>query len=231
MEDKLQNLQRIIGYHFFNEGLLKCALTHSSYANERKINKVEDYERLEFLGDAVLEMVSSEFLYLSHPEMREGQLTRLRASMVCEPALAFCAKDISLGEYIYLGKGEEATGGRNRSSVTSDVLEAIIGAIFLDGGIENAKIFIQKFILNDLENKTLFYDSKTLLQEEIQKKSGRILEYRLLREEGPEHDKNFVVEVLVDGKVRAVGEGHNKKLAEQDAAYKVLIEIRKGKEN
>ena len=231
MEDKLQNLQRIIGYHFFNEGLLKCALTHSSYANERKINKVEDYERLAFLGDAVLEMVSSEFLYLSHPEMREGQLTRLRASMVCEPALAFCAKDISLGEYIYLGKGEEATGGRNRSSVTSDVLEAIIGAIFLDGGIENAKIFIQKFILNDLENKTLFYDSKTLLQEEIQKKSGRILEYRLLREEGPEHDKNFVVEVLVDGKVRAVGEGHNKKLAEQDAAYKVLIEIRKGKEN
>lgn len=136
MKELLKELQEKIGYQFKDEGLLKQAITHSSFANEQKINKLSNYERLEFLGDAVLEMVSSEFLFRENPEMPEGQLTRMRASMVCEPALAYCARDIDLGSYILLGKGEEATGGRKRASITSDVMEAVIGAIFLDGGIE-----------------------------------------------------------------------------------------------
>ncbi len=142
MKELLAQLQEKIGYRFSDEGLLRQAVTHSSFANEQKINKLSNYERLEFLGDAVLEMVSSEFLYKENPQMPEGQLTRLRASMVCEPALAYCARDIDLGSYILLGKGEEATGGRKRDSITSDVMEAVIGAIFLDGGIEEAKKYI-----------------------------------------------------------------------------------------
>ena len=155
----MEQLEQIIGYTFQNKKLLRQALTHSSFANEQKINKLKDYERLEFLGDAVLELVSSEFLFRENPQMPEGQLTKLRASMVCEPALAYCAKDIDLGSYILLGRGEEYTGGRYRSSITSDVMEAIIGAIFLDGGIENAKKHIYRFILSDLENKILFLES------------------------------------------------------------------------
>lgn len=139
MRKALQELQEKIGYQFQEEALLKQALTHSSFANEQKINKLKNYERLEFLGDAVLELISSEFLYNENVDMPEGQLTRMRASMVCEPALAYCARDISLNSYILLGKGEEATGGRTRDSIISDVMEAVIGAIFLDGGIENAK--------------------------------------------------------------------------------------------
>ena len=171
MKEALQELQGKIGYHFQNDALLKQALTHSSFANEQKINKLNNYERLEFLGDAVLELVSSEFLYNENEDMPEGQLTRLRASMVCEPALAYCARDINLNTYILLGKGEESTGGRKRDSIISDVMEAVIGAIFLDGGIDHAKQFIYRFVLSDLEDKILFMDSKTLLQEEIQKKN------------------------------------------------------------
>ena len=164
----LQVLEERIGYRFQNIALLKQALTHSSFTNEQKINKQKHYERLEFLGDAVLEMVSSEFLFKAHPQMPEGELTKLRASMVCEPSLAFCARDLELGKFILLGKGEESTGGRKRESITSDVMEAVIGAIFLDGGIECAKAFINRFILSDLEDKQLFYDSKTNLQELVQ---------------------------------------------------------------
>lgn len=220
-------LQEKIGYRFYNKNLLRQALTHSSYANERKINKCGDYERLEFLGDAVLEMVSSEFLYLKFPQMPEGQLTKMRASMVCEQSLAHCAKDLDLGGYLFLGKGEEATGGRNRASVTSDVMEAIIGAIFLDGGLELAKNFIMRFILNDLEEKQLFYDSKTILQEQIQKTPGKKIEYQLTGEQGPDHDKIFCVDVLIDGEKMASGTGKNKKSAEQEAAYRVLLQMKK----
>ena len=149
-KEALQKLQDKIGYQFQDIALLKQALTHSSFANEQKINKLENYERLEFLGDAVLELVSSEFLFHENKDMPEGQLTKLRASMVCEPSLAYCAKDIGLGKYILLGRGEEATGGRNRDSIISDVMEAVIGAVFLDGGIEYAKKFIFQFILSDL---------------------------------------------------------------------------------
>lgn len=226
MKKALQELQEKIGYHFKEETLLKRALTHSSFANEQKINKLENYERLEFLGDAVLELVSSEFLYNENKDMPEGQLTRLRASMVCEPALAYCARDIDLGSYILLGKGEEATGGRKRDSITSDVMEAVIGAIFLDGGLENAKKYIYRFVLSDLEDKILFLDSKTLLQEEIQKKNSAQLRYELVGEAGPDHDKQFSVEAYLNDKLIGTGLGRTKKAAEQQAAYEALIRLK-----
>lgn len=226
MKDALHELQGKIGYQFQDETLLKQALTHSSFANEQKINKLNNYERLEFLGDAVLELVSSEFLYNENEDMPEGQLTRLRASMVCEPALAYCARDINLNSYILLGKGEEATGGRKRDSITSDVMEAVIGAIFLDGGIEKAKKFIYRFVLSDLEDKILFLDSKTLLQEEIQKKNTAQLRYELVGEEGPDHDKQFSVEAYLDGRLIGSGVGRTKKAAEQQAAYEALKKLK-----
>lgn len=228
MNELLEELQDKIGYRFQNTELLKQALTHSSFANEQKINKLKDYERLEFLGDAVLELVSSEFLFRENPQMPEGQLTKLRASMVCEPALAYCAKDIDLGSYILLGRGEEYTGGRYRSSITSDVMEAIIGAIFLDGGIENAKKHIYRFILSDLENKILFLDSKTILQEEIQKKKDEQLRYELIGESGPDHNKQFTVDAYLNDVLIGSGTGRTKKAAEQQAAYEALLKM-KGK--
>ena len=226
MNELLEELQDKIGYRFQNTELLKQALTHSSFANEQKINKLKDYERLEFLGDAVLELVSSEFLFRENPQMPEGQLTKLRASMVCEPALAYCAKDIDLGSYILLGRGEEYTGGRYRSSITSDVMEAIIGAIFLDGGIENAKKHIYRFILSDLENKILFLDSKTILQEEIQKKKDAQLRYELIGESGPDHNKQFTVDAYLNDVLIGSGTGRTKKAAEQQAAYEALLKMR-----
>ena len=228
MNELLEELQDKIGYRFQNTELLKQALTHSSFANEQKINKLKDYERLEFLGDAVLELVSSEFLFRENPQMPEGQLTKLRASMVCEPALAYCAKDIDLGSDILLGRGEEYTGGRYRSSITSDVMEAIIGAIFLDGGIENAKKHIYRFILSDLENKILFLDSKTILQEEIQKKKDAQLRYELIGESGPDHNKQFTVDAYLNDVLIGSGTGRTKKAAEQQAAYEALLKM-KGK--
>ncbi len=226
MRKALQELQEKIGYQFQEEALLKQALTHSSFANEQKINKLKNYERLEFLGDAVLELISSEFLYNENVDMPEGQLTRMRASMVCEPALAYCARDISLNSYILLGKGEEATGGRTRDSIISDVMEAVIGAIFLDGGIENAKKFIYRFVLSDLENKILCLDSKTLLQEEIQKKNTAQLRYELVGETGPDHDKQFHVEAYLNNQLIGCGVGRTKKSAEQQAAYEALLKMK-----
>ncbi len=221
-QGKLKDLEEKIGYVFQNKKLVKEALTHSSFSNEQKINKYRNYERLEFLGDAVLELLSSRFIYETYPEMSEGQMTRLRSTMVCEAALAFCAKDISLGGFILLGKGEEATGGRERDSILSDVMEALIGAIYLDGGIDAAGQFVTKFVFSDLENKQLFYDSKTLLQERVQKQ-GKELIYELVKEIGPEHDKIFVVEAKVEGVVMGKGQGRNKKTAQQQAAYQALI--------
>ena len=160
----LNILEERIGYRFQNIALLKQAITHSSYTNEQKINKAKNYERLEFLGDAVLELVSSEFLFKEHLNVPEGELTKMRASMVCEPSLAFCARDLELGKFLLLGKGEENTGGRHRDSIVSDAMEAVIGAIYLDGGMEHAKGFIYRFVLSDMEDKQLFYDSKSNLQ-------------------------------------------------------------------
>lgn len=221
-----KELEKEICYEFKDKGLLKQALTHSSFVNEQKIRKQKNYERLEFLGDAVLELASSKFFFLKDSDMSEGQMTKLRSSMVCEPSLAFCARDLHLGEYIYLGKGEEITGGRGRDSITSDVMEALIGAIYLDSGFEEAEKFILKYILSDLETKQLFYDSKTILQEKVQKR-GQILHYEMLKEEGPDHDKQFTVEAYIDGEAVSTGIGRTKKAAEQQAAYAVLIEWEK----
>ena len=226
-ESDYQELEKKIGYTFQNRALLKQAVTHSSFANEQKINRQKHYERLEFLGDAVLELVSSDFLFQTHPEMPEGQLTKLRASMVCEPALAYCAKDLTLDSYIQLGRGEEATGGRYRDSIVSDVMEAVIGAIYLDGGMEPARTYIHRFILSDLENKQLFLDSKTNLQEYMQQNLIKEFHYRLVEESGPEHDKVFLVEVVMEEKVLGRGKGRTKKAAEQQAAYEALLGFRK----
>lgn len=223
----LERLEEKIGYCYKKKELLQQALTHSSFANEQKINKSRDYERLEFLGDAVLELVSSEFLFHSNPDLSEGKLTRLRASMVCEPSLAYCARDLELHEYIRLGKGEEMTGGRHRDSIISDVMEAVIGSLYLDGGFQAAHDFIHRFILADLEDKILFYDAKTVLQEMIQETPQGSLNYRLIKEEGPDHDKVFVVEAYINGKPVSQGQGRTKKAAEQQAAYEAILMLRK----
>ena len=222
----LNELEKRIEYIFNNKALLKQALTHSSYANEQKIRKNGDYERLEFLGDAVLEMISSEFLFKTHPDMSEGKLTKLRSSLVCEPALAQCAKEIDLGSYMLLGKGEEATGGRYRESITSDVMEALIGALYLDGGYQTAHDFICKYILSDIEKRILFYDSKTVLQEMIQTKPNQKLVYELIDEIGPDHNKEFVVEAILNGNKVGLGQGKTKKAAEQKAAYEAILTLR-----
>ena len=224
----LKKFQETIGYTFKNEQLLKQALTHSSYANEKHLKKLSDNERLEFLGDAVLEVTSSEFLFANYPNLTEGQLTKLRASIVCEPTLAACTESIHLGDFLFLGKGEERTGGRTRKSVLSDAMEAVIGAIYLDGGFASAKEFVLKFIMTDIEHKHLFYDSKTILQEVVQGEHEQ-LTYVLLGETGPDHDKTFEVGVLIGRKEISTGKGHTKKAAEQNAAYQALLVLQEQK--
>lgn len=224
---KLQELEEKIGYRFQNPGLLEQAVTHSSFANEQKSRGYRDNERLEFLGDAVLEAASSEFLYHNYPDMPEGDMTKLRASIVCEPTLALCTKEISLGSYLRLGKGEDRTGGRERASIVSDAMEALIGAIYLDGGFASAKEFVRRFILTDIEHKQLFYDSKTILQEMVQSQDRDCsIVYQLVAEEGPDHDKQFLVEVLVNQQPEGQGKGRTKKAAEQEAAYKAILRLR-----
>jgi ribonuclease-3 len=222
----MEQLEERIGYKFGNQMLLKQAVTHSSFANEQRINRGENYERLEFLGDAVLELVSSDFLFREHAAMPEGRLTQLRASLVCEPALAFCARDLDLEKFILLGRGEEVTGGRARDSIVSDVMEAVIGAVYLDGGMESAKAFIYRFILSDLEDRQLFYDSKSKLQEKVQGRLKKELHYVLEEEAGPEHDKTFYVSVYVEEEKLGTGTGRTKKAAEQQAAYRALLLLR-----
>ncbi len=217
-----EELESRIGYSFKNKELLRQALTHSSYANERKKAGVRDYERLEFLGDAVLELVSSDFLYHKNPDMPEGKLTKKRASLVCEPALAECARDIELQKYILLGKGEEQTGGRDRDSIISDVMEAVIGAIYLDGGLEAARRHIFSHVLEDLKEGVPFKDSKTILQEIIQARGYDDFGYRLAGEKGPDHDKTFMAEAILNGEVIGKGEGRSKKAAEQMAAKEAI---------
>lgn len=231
MSKDLKELEGKIGYKFDDFTLFTKAMIHSSYANEKHLPKYECNERLEFLGDAVLELVSSEFLFHNNPKLPEGELTKTRASMVCEPALAFCARDLDLGEYLLLGKGEDATGGRKRESVTSDAMEALIGAIYLDGGFANAKEFILKFVLNDIEHKKLFYDSKTILQEMIQGRQEGELSYRIIEEKGPDHDKTFTAQVLVGTHVAGQGTGRTKKAAEQAAAYRAICDLKDGQVN
>lgn len=221
-----KEIEEKIGYQFNNKELLNQALTHSSYANERHLNRPADNERLEFLGDAVLEVVSSDFLFHEYPERTEGELTRLRASIVCESALSFCTRELALGQYLLLGKGEELTGGRKRDSILSDALEALIGAIYLDGGLASAKEFILRFVLNDLEHKQLFFDSKTILQEIVQGNYSEELHYQLICEKGPDHNKRFVMEARIGEEAYGQGEGRTKKAAEQEAAYHTLLQLK-----
>ena len=227
MQQRLEQIERKIGYCFRDKELLKSALMHSSYTNEMHLPKHKCNERLEFLGDAVLELISSEFLFFGNQTTPEGELTRMRASMVCEPSLAFCARELGLGEFLLLGKGEETTGGRKRDSITSDALEALIGAIYLDGGFANAKEFIHKYVLNDLEHKKLFYDSKTILQELVQGHFGDKVSYHLIHEEGPDHNKKFTVEAHIGAECYGTGSGRTKKAAEQEAAYHAILKLHK----
>ncbi len=224
MNRDVGELEKKIGYDFRDKDLFCRALTHSSYANEHRLAKSGCNERLEFLGDAVLELVCSDYLYRSDSERPEGEMTKIRASIVCEATLALCAEDLELGEYLLLGKGEESTGGRTRPSVVSDAMEALIGAVYLDGGFASAKEFIHRFVLNDIEHKQLFYDSKTILQEMVQSdESGESLWYELLREEGPDHNKIFEVRAMIGSREVGRGRGRTKKAAEAMAAYRAII--------
>lgn len=218
----ISELQQVIGYEFKNEKYLITALSHSSYANETKLEKTQNYERQEFLGDAVLELSVSDYIFSTYATMPEGEMTKLRASLVCEPTLAYIARtEIDLPRYMLLGKGEENTGGRDRDSIISDVFEAVIGAIYLDGGLEHAVSFIRKYVLTNMEQKIEFVDSKTRLQEKVQAVS-KTLEYILVSEEGPAHNRVYTSDVYVGGEKLGTGSGKTKKSAEQHAAYEAL---------
>ena len=224
-EDKVilsfESFEEVIGYHFSDRSLLECALTHRSYINETGGNRADSNERLEFLGDAVLELISSDRLYHEYPQDPEGELSRIRASLVCEKALSMRAEAIGLGRMLFLGKGEEKSGGRTRPSITSDALEALIGAIYLDGGYGQAERFVNRHVLKDLA-PTDAVDDKTRLQEMIQAKGDATIRYRLVGESGPDHDKRFTMQVMIDGTPGETGTGRNKKEAEQMAAHRAL---------
>ena len=217
----MEQLQNNLGYHFKNPALLARALTHSSYANERHVD-TGDNERLEFLGDSVLGFITAEYLFANHRDFPEGELTKLRAYAVCEKSLFSYAEEIGLGNYLKLGKGEERTGGRTRPSVLSDAFEAVIAAIYLDGGMDEAKKFVLRFVVPYVEAKPTFKDYKTMLQEVVKKNQGETLEYVLVSETGPDHDKCFTVEVHLNSNVIGRGVGGSKKKAEQNAAKEAL---------
>ncbi|MFV0314742.1 MAG: ribonuclease III [Anaerotignum sp.] len=221
----LEEFERKIEYCFSDKTLLLLALTHSSFANEMKKGGNENNERLEFLGDAVLDMLVSEYMYRFFPQMPEGELTKLRAAVVCEASLASLSRKLGIGRCILLGKGEESTGGRNRDSILADAFEAIIGAVCIDGGIEAANRYVMRFMEEQIEHtKTNFksLDSKTHLQEVIQKVSKIALQYKIVDEQGPDHNKFFIAEVTHDGRVLGKGSGRSKKEAEQNAANNAL---------
>lgn len=222
----LEGMQQILNYTYQSTLLLEEALTHSSYANEHRTHHVKDNERLEFLGDAILDLIISEYLFKKFPDMPEGDLSKIRASIVCEGSLAKMARKIHLGNYILLGKGEELTGGRERSSILADAFEAVTGSLFLDGGFDRARGFIHETLVMEVEQtesiETLYTDYKTLLQECIQKVSMSPIHYEVVGEEGPDHDKHFYVEVFHEDRSLGKGVGKSKKEAEQDAAKKAL---------
>ena len=221
-----KKLESICGHSFRDLTLLQKAMMHTSYANERNTGHAGSNERLEFLGDAVLELLASEFLCETYPDMPEGDLSRLRASLVCEPTLAMDAREIGLPAFLLLGRGEERTGGRQRDSIVSDALEALIGAVYLDGGLESARAFVLRSVLRDIEHKRLFMDSKTHLQELLQKKGGDLISYELIDESGPDHARHFTVKVLFGEQELGTGDGRSKKAAEQQAAYHALMKLK-----
>ena len=215
----IKELETAIGYRFRNITFLQNALTHSSYANARWHNSLMSNERLEFLGDSILGMLVAEYLYRNFPDRPEGELTRMRADMVCEKALAVVANQIGLGSHLLLGKGEEQGGGRNRESILADAVESVIAACYLDGGMEAAEKFVKTFVLTRVPvTKLNNADYKTMLQEMVQQKRNQVLSYALVGETGPDHEKQFVVELTLNGLVVGRGEGTSKKRAEQDAA-------------
>ncbi len=215
----IKDLETAMGYRFSNITLLQNALTHSSYANERWHDSLKSNERLEFLGDSILGMVVAEHLYRNYPNRPEGELTRMRADMVCETSLAKVANSLCLGRHMLLGHGEEQGGGRQRSSILADAVESVIAAMFLDGGMEPARKFIARFILCNVPETALSNaDYKTALQEKVQQKKNQVLTYELIGESGPDHDKHFEVRVLLNGEPVGYGKGTSKKRAEQAAA-------------
>ena len=224
----IKDLEQAIGYRFSNITLLQNALTHSSYANERWHNSLLSNERLEFLGDSILGMVVAQYLYANFPDRPEGELTRMRADMVCETSLANIAARLNLGEHLLLGHGEERFGGRNRASILADAVESVIAATFLDGGMDAAADIITRFVLCDVPVTKLHNaDYKTALQELVQQKKNQTLCYRLVGESGPDHDKVFVAQVLLNDQVVGEGTGSSKKRAEQDAARTALEQLQK----
>ena len=225
----MQEIENKLEYVFHDKSLLERALTHSSYANENRKRNVLHNERLEFLGDSVLGMTVAAYLYENYPDMREGNMTRFRSELVCETALAKVAERLSLGRYMRLGRGEEAGGGRTRPSITADAVEAVIAAVYLDGGFDEASKIIHKFILEPIKNgkNVSVTDHKTELQELVQRKSGQSLTYELKEESGPDHDKRFVYDAVINGKSVGTGVGKTKKEAEQAAAGDALSKLRR----
>ena len=225
----MKTLETKLGYQFQNPKLLDHALTHSSYANEHHLGSISSNERLEFLGDSVLGMIVADHLYRTFPDLPEGDLTRIRANLVCEGSLVLVAKEWDLGRYLKLGKGENACGGRSRPSILADAVEAVLAAVFLDGGLAHARDIIQRFLLDRMEQvNRASRDHKTYLQELVQRKSGQVLSYELIGESGPDHNKTFQMQVLLNGQPIGQGTGHSKKEAEQ-AAANAAIERLEGK--
>lgn len=217
----MERLEQRLGYAFRDRSLLERALTHSSYANENRGARLRSNERLEFLGDSVLGMVVAEHLFAADMDMPEGELTRLRAALVCEQSLAAAARDLQLGEYLRLGRGEAAGGGRTRPSILADAMEAVLAAVYLDGGLESAREVVRRMVLSRADPMSM-RDCKTMLQELVQRTGGQQLTYRVLDAAGPDHDKTFTVEVCVNGAPAGRGTGHSKKEAEQQAACEAL---------
>lgn len=226
--NRLHELEAVINYSFKDRDRLLLALTHSSYANEKKNEGLISNERLEFLGDSVLNIVTSEYIYKNFTSLPEGEMSRTRAAIVCEGSLMKCAKKIELGSYLFLGKGEENTGGRNRTSILSDAFEALIGAIFLDGGLEEAGKFILTILneqITEINCGSIFFDYKTQFQEIIQRTNEQNICYNIIDEKGPDHNKVFVAQLSVNDKVFGVGQGKSKKEAEQKAARIALDKL------
>jgi ribonuclease III len=225
----ISQLEDEIKYTFKDEEVISTAITHSSYANERKTKKLSYNERIEFLGDSVLSLVISEYLYRKYPSLPEGELTVTRAKIVCENSLSKCAIDIGLGKFLLLGKGEELSGGRNKASILSDAFEALIGAIYIDGGFEIARGFILKYmegIIKSCVEGKLFYDFKTQLQEIVQQNGEQHVLYYVIDESGPDHNKSFVTEVRINDVISGKGKGRSKKESEQNAAKDALDKLK-----
>lgn len=228
---QVEKLEKRIGYCYKNKEYALNALIHSSYVNENHLDaELKNNERLEFLGDAILDFVMGMMLYNNHPEMSEGEMSKTRALIVCEASLAECARSLGLGELMFLGKGEDANGGRNRPSILSDCLEALIGSIYLDGGIDEAEGFIMSLLGDTYQravNGELFMDYKTRLQEELQKSGDMKIQYKLIEATGPDHDKSFKMAVYADSSLLGAGVGKSKKEAEQEAAKQALKSLNK----